>query len=64
MKVRELIEQLAQYKNQDAELNFIVNTIDVDDEKFDIDCCDIELWQHELDLGVYDILVFNKAVSK
>lgn len=61
MKVRELIEQLAQYKNQDAELNFIVNTIDVDDEEFDIDCRDIELWQRDLDLGVYDILVFKES---
>lgn len=61
MKVRELIEQLAQYKNQDAELNFIVNTIDVDDEEYDIDCCDIELWQRDLDLGIYDILVFKES---
>ena len=61
MKVRELIEQLAQYKNQDAELNFIVNTIDVDDEEFDVDGCDIELWQRDLDLGIYDILVFKES---
>ena len=58
MKVKELIEELQKYPNQEAELNIISNLIDVDNDAFDVEKCHIECAQQDIkDALIYDIYV-------
>lgn len=60
MTVKELIKQLENYENQDAELNFICNLIDADDEEYDIQDCTIELFQQDMYNDIYDVMIFKE----
>ena len=60
MTVKELIKQLENYENQDAELNFICNLIDVDDEEYDIQDCTIELFQQDMYNDIYDVMIYKE----
>ena len=60
MTVKELIKQLENYENQDAELNFICNLIDVDDEEYDIQDCTIELFQQDMYNDRYDVMIYKE----
>lgn len=59
--IKEVIEQLKKYPNQDAELNIIVNVVNEDDEEFDIQYCAFECWQQDVeDADVYDFFIYGK----
>jgi hypothetical protein len=58
IKIKDFIEELKKYPNQDAELNFIVNTTDSDTDIYDIEDCNVECWgQDKEDVDCYDIFV-------
>lgn len=60
MTVKELISQLQKYPNQNADINFITNVIDAENEAFDVQNCSIELFQQDVsDTESYDICVFK-----
>ena len=58
MKVKELIKALEQYQNQDADINILCNLINVDDEQYDVEHCNIDLWQQDIYCDSYDIMVY------
>ena len=58
MTIREHIQKLLKYPNLDAELNFIVNTHNTDNDAFDIEHCEVEyMEQDKEDVPYYDVLV-------
>ena len=58
MTIREHIQQLLKYPNLDAELNFIVNTTNREDETYDIENCDISYLQQDVEDALsYDIMI-------
>ena len=58
MTIREHIQQLLKYPNLDAELNFIVNTHNTDNDAFDIEHCEVAyMEQDKEDVPCYDVLV-------
>ena len=64
MKVKELIAELQKYPNQDAEINLVSNLIDIDNEAFDSENCDIDFFQQDVDnVDNYDVYIFKKNVS-
>lgn len=64
MKVKELISELQKYPNQDAEINLVSNLIDIDNEAFDSENCDIDFFQQDVDnVDNYDVYIFKKNVS-
>lgn len=59
--IKEVIEQLKKYPNQNAELNIIVNVVNKIDEEFDIQNCEFECWQQDIeDTDVYDFFIYSK----
>lgn len=64
MKVKELIAELQKYPNQDAEINLVSNLIDIDNEAFDSENCDIDFFQQDVDnVDNYDVYIFKKNLS-
>lgn len=58
MTIREHILEMLKYPNLDAELNFIVNTQNSENEVFDIEHCEVAYMEQDKDdLGYYDVLV-------
>jgi len=58
MTIREHIQQLLKYPNLDAELNFIVNTTNREDETYDIEKCDISYMEQDKEyVDSYDVVI-------
>ena len=58
MTIREHIQMMLKYPNLDAELNFVVNTINSEDDAFDIEHCKVSyMEQDKEDVNSYDVLV-------
>ena len=58
MTIREHIQMMLKYPNLDAELNFVVNTINSEDDAFDIEHCKVSyMEQDKEDVDSYDVLV-------
>lgn len=58
MTIREHIQEMLKYPNLDAELNFIVNITNREDETYDIENCDISYLQQDVeDAQSYDIMI-------
>ena len=58
MTIREHIQMMLKYPNLDAELNFIVNTHNTDNDAFDIEHCEVAyMEQDKEDVAYYDVLV-------
>lgn len=64
MKIKDFISELQKYPNQDAEINFVANLIDAENDAFDVENCKIECFQQDVDgQDSYDICVFKENVS-
>ena len=60
MKIKDLIEELQKYPNQNAEINFISNTTNSEDDTFDIEGCEIACMEQDKDwVDSYDIMVYK-----
>ena len=58
MTIRAHIQEMLKYPNLDAELNFIVNITNREDETYDIENCDISYLQQDVeDAQSYDIMI-------
>ena len=58
MTIREHIQMMLKYPNLDAELNFVVNTTNSEDDAFDIENCEVSyMEQDKEDVDSYDVLV-------
>lgn len=58
MTIREHIQEMLKYPNLDAELNFIVNITNREDETYDIENCDISYLQQDVEDALsYDIMI-------
>ena len=58
MTIREHIQMMLKYPNLDAELNFVVNTTNSEDDAFDIENCEVSyMEQDKEDVAYYDVLV-------
>lgn len=58
MSIKELIQQLQEYPNQDADVNFVVNMVDSEDDTFDVEDCDISFFQQDVDDAMsYDLFI-------
>lgn len=58
--IKQLIKILEKYPNQDARINFITNTTNVEEEVYDIEDCDIDFFGQDKDwVDSYDIMVFK-----
>jgi len=58
MTIREHIQAMLKYPNLDAELNFIVNITNREDETYDIENCDISYLQQDVeDAQSYDVVI-------
>ena len=58
MSIKELIKELQKYPNQDAEVNFVVNMVNSDDDTFDVENCDISFFQQDVDDAMsYDLFI-------
>ena len=58
MTIREHIQMMLKYPNLDAELNFIVNTHNTDNDAFDIEHCEVSYMEQDKDdVAYYDVLV-------
>ena len=59
--IKEFIEELQKYPNQNATINFISNTTCAEDEAFDIDNCEVECMEQDKDyVDSYDIMVHKE----
>lgn len=60
MTIKEMIAELQKYPNQDAEVNLMVNTTNVEDEVFDTEHCEIAFMEQDKeDCPIYDIMVYK-----
>ena len=60
--IKQMIEELKKYPNQDAELNIITNVIDTENEAYDIADCSIEFMEQDKDdVSCYDVMVSLNA---
>ena len=58
MTIREHIQMMLKYPNLDAELNFVVNTTNSEDDTFDIEHCKVSyMEQDKEDVASYDVLI-------
>ena len=58
MTIREHIQMMLKYPNLDAELNFVVNTTNSEDDTFDIENCEVSyMEQDKEDVDSYDVMV-------
>ena len=58
MTIREHIQMMLKYPNLDAELNFIVNTHNTDNDAFDIEHCEVSyMEQDKEDVAYYDVMI-------
>ena len=58
MSIKELIQQLQEYPNQDAEVNFVVNMVNSEDDTFDVEDCEISFFQQDVeDAMSYDLFI-------
>ena len=58
MTIREHIQMMLKYPNLDAELNFVVNTINSEDDAFDIEHCKVSYMEQDKEnVDSYDVLV-------
>lgn len=66
ISVKEFIKELQKYPNQDASLNFISNVINVDNDAFDTEDCDVDLFQQDVEDALsYDIMIsLNEETRK
>lgn len=61
MTIKELISELQKYPNQNAEVNFISNLVDIDDETFDTHNCSIDFSSQDVkDYDTYDIYIYKE----
>ena len=64
MTIKELINELQKYPNQNAEINIVTNLIDIDNEAFDCDDCKIDFLQQDVDnQEMYDIYISKENKS-
>lgn len=60
MTIKEMIAELQKYPNQDAEVNLMVNTTNVEDEVFDTEHCEIAFMEQDKeDCPIYDIMLYK-----
>lgn len=60
MTIKEMIAELQKYPNQNAEVNLMVNTTNVEDEVFDTEHCEIAFMEQDKeDCPIYDIMVYK-----
>lgn len=60
MTIKELIKELKKYPNQDAEINFISNTILAECDVYDEEKCDIAFMQQDIeDCPIVDIMLYK-----
>lgn len=66
MTIREHIQEMLKYPNLDAELNFIVNTHNTDNDAFDKQYMEVSYMEQDKDdVESYDVLVhFSEDVEK
>lgn len=58
MKVEDFIKELQKYPNQKAELNFIVNIHNSENDAYDIDNCEVDCFQQDVENAEsYDIMI-------
>lgn len=61
MTIKEMIAELQKYPNQNAEVNLMVNTTNVEDEVFDTEHCEIAFMEQDKeDCPIYDIIVYKE----
>lgn len=65
LTIRKMIEELQKYPNQDAEINFVFNDVNIDDDTFDEDIENISFFQQDVDdIDVVDIILYpQRAVD-
>lgn len=64
MKIKDIIKELQKYPNQEAEINFVSNLIDVDNEAFDVENCSVDFFQQDVDnVDYYDVYIFKENKS-
>ncbi len=64
MTIKELINELQKYPNQNAEINIVTNLIDIDNEAFDCDDCKIDFLQQDVDnQEMYDLYISKENKS-
>ena len=58
MSVEDFIKELQKYPNQKADLNFIVNINNSDDDTYDIENCEVACFQQDVEDALsYDIMI-------
>lgn len=58
MTIEDFIKELQKYPNQKAEINFMGNFVNTDNEAYDIENCSVECFQQDCeDKEVYDIFL-------
>lgn len=58
MSVEDFIKELQKYPNQKANLNFIVNVNNSDDDTYDIENCEVSCFQQDIeDAQSYDVMI-------
>ncbi|MBO5948224.1 hypothetical protein J6Q66_05250 [bacterium] len=59
--IKEIIEELKKYPNQNATINFISNTRCAEDDAFDVDHCQIDFMEQDKDyVDSYDIIIHKE----
>ena len=58
MSVEDFIKELQKYPNQKADLNFIVNINNSEDDTYDIENCEVACFQQDVEDALsYDIMI-------
>lgn len=58
MSVEDFIKELQKYPNQKADLNFIVNINNSDDDTYDIENCEVACFQQDVEDALsYDVMI-------
>ena len=65
MSIEDFIKELQKYPNQKADLNFIVNMVNSEDETYDIENCEVSCFQQDVeDTESYDVMItLNKETE-
>ena len=59
MSVEDFIKVLQKYPNQKADLNFIVNINNSDDDTYDIENCEVACFQQDVEDALsYDVMIY------
>lgn len=64
MKIKDFIAELQKYPNQDAEINLVSNLIDIDNEAYGKENCNVDFFQQDVDnQDSYDVYIFKENKS-